>query len=272
MIDDKELRGFVLEALKANGSNSFDSIKFRVEKLAIEREVIPNEGMPGHRLEKGDIFRINDLLWTFLLQGIILPGVDDINLELPHFHVTNYGKQCLEHNRVLPYDPDGYLKEIKQKIPHLNPIARSFIEESLQCFLKDIPRASTVMLGVASEQIILDLIESFTEALPDSDQKERLRKIINSSTMIWRKYTTFLFVYDKMKGNYPKKLVHNSETWIKYVFDMIRTYRNETGHPNEIYIENELAFANLRLFIPYVEKVYQLIDYFKNFDSENLSN
>jgi hypothetical protein len=44
---------------------------------------------------------------------------------------------------------------------------------------------------------------------------------------------------------------------------VIRTYRNESGHPTGKIIDREQTFVLLQLFIPYIKKLHQLREHFK---------
>ncbi len=47
------------------------------------------------------------------------------------------------------------------------------------------------------------------------------------------------------------------------IFEMIRNYRNDAGHPSGKSISREQVYANLQVFIAYCKKVYQLKDFFE---------
>jgi hypothetical protein len=50
-------------------------------------------------LEVGDRTLINEIIWSFIVQGILLPGLDDNNQTLPFVHLTDYGRQCVAEDR-----------------------------------------------------------------------------------------------------------------------------------------------------------------------------
>ena len=78
----------------------------------------------------------------------------------PNFSITSYGEKVLDANEIIPHDPDNYLAELKKTIPSLDPIVLFYVEESVQCFLKNNQIASSVMLGVAAEKVFYQLFES----------------------------------------------------------------------------------------------------------------
>lgn len=271
-MDYETIRGLVIEFLKKSQSNlEFNTIVLGVQGLALEKRLIQPSGSylvggAGGRLDlnRKDRFKVIEILWEFILQRIISPGIDDMNFKLPWIHITDFGKKFLSDEKVLPQDPEGYLKELDSEIPHLDPIAKQYVEESLQTYLVNCPLASTVMLGVASEKIILLLIDAYINAIEDNTAKTRLSNKIEKSFMIKLKYDLFKADFDARKSSFPRDLIYNAEIWMEYVYHMIRNYRNDAGHPSEAKITRDLAFANLRLFIPYVKNVYRLIAYFQS--------
>jgi hypothetical protein len=53
-------------------------------------------------------------------------------------------------------------------------------------------------------------------------------------------------------------------TILERVFYLIRTARNDAGHPTGRKIEKEVIHANLLLFPSYCKRVYGLIEYFSS--------
>ena len=47
------------------------------------------------------------------------------------------------------------------------------------------------------------------------------------------------------------------------VLSVIRTFRNESGHPSGNILGREQTYVLLQMFVPYCKKIYQLIDFFR---------
>jgi len=122
--------------------------------------------------------RVRQIVWEFILQGILAIGLNEADLGLPFVSVTEHGKKVLESGEIwLPYDPDGYLKNLKTEIPNIDPIIEMYITENLQAYLKGLMFSSAVMLGVASEQAFLILLDTLTNALKNPKEKKKFEKI-----------------------------------------------------------------------------------------------
>jgi len=48
------------------------------------------------------------------------------------------------------------------------------------------------------------------------------------------------------------------------ILDLLRIYRNESGHPTGRNISREDAFINLQMFARYLEKIYKLKSFFES--------
>lgn len=65
-----------------------------------------------------------------------------------------------------------------------------------------------------------------------------------------------------MKRSLPRELSENVELQLDAVFNLIRITRNDAGHPTGTKTDRGLAYSNLRIFVPYLKKIYDLIDHF----------
>jgi len=266
------LRQLALEVLKEicertskaqNPSSHINDIVFAIKRVAMERGMLGQEYKNPTAIIPFE-FKIYDIVWELILQGILLPGTNAQNPNLPNFHVTEYGRECLKSELILPHDRENYLERLDKEIPDLDSIAKKYIAESLQTFLVNCPMASTVMLGVSSERIMYVLIESFAEAIQDPNIKQKFHEDFEKLRFIKQKYDRFKSEFNKIKKELPDELINDSDNWLDRIFDLIRYYRNDIGHPTGTEIPRALAFANLQLFSLYVKKVYGLIEYFKN--------
>lgn len=65
-----------------------------------------------------------------------------------------------------------------------------------------------------------------------------------------------------MANKLPDALGDNLESIIHNAFDVIRTTRNDAGHPSTGLIEKDAVHANLLLFPIFCNRIYKLIDHF----------
>lgn len=263
VIEKRILRQLIFEALRNSKSISLsDNSTYSLRTIAIKKGILDksNEALNPNIGRDPNKPKVFEIIWELFLQGIILPKTIGSGGNIHTFYLTDYGMSCIQENRLLPHDPEGYLNELLEKVPELDTIVKFYIEESLSAFNSNCPTASTVMLGVASEKLILDLIDSFLDFVDNPEIRKKLEKIHK----IKPKFETFKTEFNKRKGTLDKKLVYDFENSIDRVFDIIRQYRNDSGHPTGIKISKPIANQNLWLFIPYLASVYKIINYFKD--------
>lgn len=54
------------------------------------------------------------------------------------------------------------------------------------------------------------------------------------------------------------------ETHLKGIFHLIRTQRNDAGHPTGKLVSRDDLYINLHIFPTYCETVYNILNYLKN--------
>jgi hypothetical protein len=118
------------------------------------------------------------------------------------------------------------------------------------------------MLGGASEKAFLLLYDAYVDAISDpqkkSDFQNKTKLQVKSKIDLLRQELDAL----QRTKRLPKDLADDIEIQLDGVCNFIRNCRNDVGHPSGRKIDRALAFANLRLFIPYCKRVYALIQFF----------
>jgi hypothetical protein len=217
----------------------------------------------GERLSNSDYARVLSIWWDLFVEGIVRPGLNDgLNLELPHFHVTEWGKEKIKGNPATPYDPDGYFQRLTAAIPTLDPVIQTYLHESLATFRISCLLSSAIALGCASEKALLLLIEAYTNALA-SPKKDNFQQKTEGK-MIRKQYEEFSKMLDShLRALLPGDVKDNLDVALTSVFNLFRTHRNEAGHPTGKILTREESFAHITVFPLYVRKVYELIDWLK---------
>ena len=261
------LRPLLIDCILRKGLHQTGNAAGAVFDLAKEKGLIdvahPGPSFQGHGLLPGEEESVRILLWEFIMQGILVPGMDRPNPNLPWFSLTPYGSQCFkEGGEALPYDPDGYLKSLREEIANIDGDVLTYISESLQCFRRGLMLASTVMLGVAAERAALLMFDAFIEAHPDSRRDELHRKI-TKQRMFKTMYENFRKSFDALpKGYIPAEMSDDIEVQLDAVQSWIRSCRNDDGHPTGRTVSRDQAFANLQLFRPYCRRLFELQAHF----------
>ncbi len=260
----EELRSLVLESLKAKSVSDFFEFYSTVSQIAVEKGIIPNPygkknitTMNSFLLKVNDATRVQEILWDLIIEGIIRPGRDGMNTDLPDFHVTGYGLKVVNDVSYSPYDPDGYLKRLQSEIPDIDEIILIYLEESLHTFRIGCLLSSSVTLGCASEKALLLLINAYLNAMPEKMQS-KFRKNTEGHFMK-RQFDELIKMFNSHLKTYLPVDLKDLEIIIFGVYSMIRIYRNDSGHPTGKTIPREQAYANITVFPTYVKKVYDLI-------------
>ena len=202
------------------------------------------------------------------LERIIVPGdlrqvVPNNTMCWPPYRVTAYGEKVLSTPEYVPHDPSGYLARLKNEISAIDDVVILYLEEALGCFQANYLFASAVMLGCAAEKAMLQLIEAFGISITDSQKKIKYEKE-TKSWIIKKKYDALWKWLEPLANNLPNDLADDLHTILDRVFDLIRTTRNDAGHPTGKKIERDTIRANFILFPKYCKRVYALMEYFKN--------
>jgi hypothetical protein len=263
-VTHEQMRSPVVEALidpKADRSQ-FAELPEMVGALAIRHGLAqrPAGGGPPGRVLSWPQFL--DLMWDLMIEGIIRPGRDDSNLELPHYHLTDFGKHVIKHGPQSPYDPDGYLARLKQEVPLVDGVILTYLNESLHTLRIGCLLSSTVTLGCAAEKALLLLIATYADSLPAPRQQKF--RVKTEGQMIKRQFDEFRKHFEgDLRGRLPQELLEGLDIELVGLFELIRQQRNDAGHPTGKMPKRESAYANLQLFLTYARKLYALIEWVK---------
>lgn len=264
-MDTSQLRICFLEVLRnlnRNAVNQLADLYSAIEQEAISRGFIASTSNKVPQLERADEDRIRQLFWQFIIQGILVPGHNSSNPNLPFFSLTEYGESVISSPDPVPYDPDGYLNHLRTIAPHLDPIATTYVREGLDCFARGNYTASTVMLGVGSENLILELAEALQQALPEPEATG-MRKSIEKDRIsrIYKDFKKYLGPHVKLM---PPNLTDGLDYLLDSVFTIIRMHRNEAGHPTGKMLDRLTALGLFSIFPFYCERISKLVDHLRN--------
>jgi hypothetical protein len=262
----EEVRAFVMQALRQGGWNQVENLftmvgdlKARAQRLDRSRVINGSQF-----LAPGDRSILLEVIWSLIVQGVLVPGLSDSNQGWPFLRLTQYGARCVAEDRILPHDPDGYLREFRGAIPNVDPTIVEYLTESLQCHIHGLYRAGAVMLGGASEKAVLLLIESYTNSIGDLTKKQQFESGCEKAQSMYRKYELFDKHFASVKPRMPKALTEGVDSLLRGVFDLIRNSRNDAGHPaGGTLVDRDVLYSHLRLFVPYCQRIYGLLGWFE---------
>ena len=169
-------------------------------------------------------------LYDLFKNGILSWGYNLSNPSPPHCHVTAHGRAVLENLSRDPSNSNGYIAFL-QNNTSINPISRSYIEEALNTYNSGCFKASAVMVGAASESLVLAVQASLIgrmDTLGLSKPREledwRIKRVLSSVETLLK----------QRKQAIPNPLFEAFEAYWPAFTHQIRTVRNESGHPSSI--------------------------------------
>ena len=259
-IEYSQLRRIVLDHLRAHPGSQVNLVGNNFARSEAQRR--------GLAYGETDDTRVLDVFHDLYREGVIASGTgarsSNVALEWPHYRVTEYGHRVLSQRDYVPHDPEGYLKQIHGNIPEIDPTIIRYLEEALGCFKANHLLAAAVMTGCAAEKAMLLLIQAFGNALADSDEKSKYKSVVRKHWMIKRKYDELWKRLQQKLDRLPSELADDLEVTLDRVFDLIRSARNDAGHPTGKTVDRNTVSANFILFPTYCRRMYALLNYFRD--------
>ncbi len=152
-MEREKLREHVIEILRANPQTHLNAVIGEIRRR-----------YPDFR--GYDAISVQEIIWELLLQGVLAPGKNSLNLNLPFIHLTEYGEQALSEETILQ-DPSGYMRKLEARIGRaLPPVISAYLRESLHSFLAGRYLASAVLLGIAAAECLRALADRLPGELP----------------------------------------------------------------------------------------------------------
>lgn len=222
-------------------------------------------------LKRSEILKLYQEFHNLILQGVIAPGAyGNYGDDLPYFHVTEYGKECIKQIDVLPYDEGGYLTKLKT-IQGMDDWITFYVTEALKCFNANCVNSSMINIGLAGEVIIEHLVDNYGSFLNKKIpllQTKYLREL-SSNWGISAKYDTYLSYrkkyIDATGDPEVKKLAASLDKSSSTIYaTYTRLTRNSVTHPNEIIMDRMKVLMFFITFVDYCEMQYKFINHYKN--------
>ena len=206
----------------------------------------------------------NEIMWQLIMQGVITPGKDFSNPNLPWFRVTDYGHKVLEAERFLPHDPTDYLEDLSATAKTaLGQVAIAYVEEALRCFNVGCHLASVLLLGVAAESVFRRLCNTVRLALKTAKDRKSFDALPDQ---IKPRHRWIVDRYLNLPSQVRRQQLPDSlDITLISLYELIRRQRNELGHPQENPpdVDREQAFIFFRMFPGFVRDIEAFADYCK---------
>lgn len=262
----EEIRSVAIDILAGREKPSYAATQFAHLLIGVAEILEEREGQTARRgsdaqLSVADRELVREVFWDLFRQGVITIGSDNANQNYPHFKVSQFGKRILENeNTYFFHDLSTYTTLIQSNVPDINDTTLLYLQEAMQSFKSGCMLAATVMLGVASEHSFLLLLET---AEANSTYGSKFASAAKQRTIL-QKFRKFKAALDQhVMADLPHEIKEDLDIDFAGVLSVIRTFRNESGHPSGKILGREQTYVLLQMFVPYCKKIYQLIDFFK---------
>lgn len=224
--------------------------------------LFPQGAEPSWQHEK--IYSVaREIVQELINTGFLYPGTSgDQNSSYPWLTITQYGKEAFLKEDWLPYDPEGYLKALKAKVSDIDDITLAYIGEAIAAYNRRHLLSATLTIGVASENLMLSLIEAYANWITNAKRKASFQKNIENR-FISTQYKEFKKEFVSDVKSLPKEFQSDWETYLDGVFNFIRLNRNDAGHPTGRQFDAKVVYANLQVFAEYAQFIFKLIEQFK---------
>ncbi len=217
----------------------------------------------------------NEELYILINHNVLSPGaIGNYGDNLPYFHVTKYGLNCLENRDVLPYDSIGYMEKISA-ISNIDDWEKFYIEQSLKCFNADAFEAAMLMIGLAGEYLANKLIENMATFLKTREVSlySIYQDALQNKRAISQKYLEYEEILGKVLNikddsnhyKYPElrefsPLLDGAAKAIYATY--LRLTRNGLAHPSNLKMDRVECFTIMTCYIKYCETQYKYLSYF----------
>ena len=246
-IERELMRSCLLEAMRRQPRTQFENLKSEVARVAIQRGLAnpdPAGGQPYLRLE--DHRGLREAVWELIVEGVMTVGMDASNENWPFLSLTEYGEEHVKNPAANPHEIGEYMKLLREVAP-LGEIEERYVTQALQAFRRNLPDATAVMIGAASEHLLILLLQEIGSK--DTSRKAAAEKALDGPALGMLRFARDYFV--PLQSKLPRELRENFETTFLGVAALIRVGRNDAGHPALPSVDREQAFVNLRLYPGY---------------------
>jgi hypothetical protein len=201
-----------------------------------------------------------EILQELVNNNVLFIGCGDRE-GFPWFTLTAYGKSCIEEGNLLPLDPDRYLATLSARVSGLDSLSLQYLQEAISTYNRGFYLSSAVSLGIASEHLLLKLIDSYVNAHSDPAKKNQAEKRFEGK-FIYTQYAQFKKELSIIKESIPSQLLRDYETHLDGIFNLIRLVRNQSGHPSGIFPDQAIVMAHLQAFSFFAARVTGLEAHF----------
>jgi len=243
-MDKTTLRAFVFEILRKTPQTHFHAIENDLRRLTED-------------YERHDVLTLQEILWELLVQGVLAPGKNSLNLNLPFVHLTEYGTRCLEDGSTLVHDPEQYVEKLLEKTGgRASAFVQHAVQEALAVFLAGSWASAILHLARAAEE----LFDQLTLALVHSGHRDgKGTKRLEAATRFSIGQAQ-LAIQSAGHRTLPQALAETVEPQLSGLLALMQGVRNPEGSPRQPRPTKDQVLAFFLLFPEQCAFVYHLMD------------
>lgn len=243
-MDKATLRLSVFEILKKTPQTHFHAIENDLRK-AVES------------YERHDVLTLQEILWELLVQGVLAPGKNSLNLNLPFVHLTEYGSQCLDDGRIMAHDPDSYVERMIETIGEgIDDFVLHSVREALTVFLSGSWSSAVTLLSRAAEHLFDRLANALIRA---GHRDGRGTKRLEESSRFSRSRAQAV-IQSLQHRSLPSLSAESIEPQLNGLLALIQLSRNQDGSPRWAQPSRDQVLGFFLLFPEQCAFVYHLMD------------
>lgn len=199
-------------------------------------------------------------LWGLLGEGIAYLDPGQQGPDNWKWRLTEVGLLAASGGTWEPRDPDGFLRRLRMQAPDVDPAALVYLDESLRAFGAQCYLSSSVMLGVAAEQVFMGLARAVVTAA--GARATKLGKALdNPRSSQNTRFDELRKVLESDRESLPQGLA--DPLTLDAVTDLLRVTRNDAGHPSGVQIDEDTARTHLAVAGGYLAKMTELRNHFE---------
>ena len=135
---------------------------------------------------------IAQAFWRLVSFGLIFPKFEGVPMTV-QADLTPRGRAVALDSSFDPDFPPKYLERLRERVPLIGLVAEKYVREAMDTFAAGAYLATAVMLGVASEGMILEMAEALAEWLEARGTGTQLKDILAS------KKTGYVYVLKEVR-------------------------------------------------------------------------
>lgn len=230
---------------------------------SLRRNTILNGWRANSEGVSDDVFY--EVLWDLVGRGLValIPDVNrDYGVNDFRFLLTVRGVRFVDsEGQFNPDDPDRFLDLFRQRMPGIDDLAYRYVRESVLAYRAECFLASAVMLGAASERMILLLGQAF---IATGRPKQSFRDTFQSTKgRFGDKLEALADQLVPTRDELPRHLADKLQPALNAVAQLLRQTRNDAGHPSGIDLTDDQMHTNLTTAAYYLETIHGLTRHFE---------